>query len=109
MPIYEYQCEKCEGTFEAIQKFSDAPLTACRLCEDGPVKKLLSAPAFRLKGSGWYETDFKKDKQKNVVKSEGDGGSSKSASTSETKSSGASGSGASSAKPASGGKSSDAA
>lgn len=109
MPIYEYQCEKCEGTFEAIQKFSDAPLTACRLCEDGTVRKLVSAPAFRLKGSGWYETDFKKDKQKNVVKSEGDGGSSKSASSSESKSSGDSGSTKGASKPASSGKSSDAA
>jgi putative regulatory protein, FmdB family len=108
MPIYEYQCEKCEGTFEAIQKFSDAPLTDCRLCEDGTVKKLLSAPAFRLKGSGWYETDFKKDKQKNIVKSEGDGAGSKSESKSEKKSSGDSTSTASSTG-SSAGKSSDAA
>ena len=93
MPIYEYQCEKCEGTFEAIQKFSDDPLTECRLCDDGKVKKLLSAPAFRLKGSGWYETDFKKDKdkQKNLVKSDGDGGG-KSASSPDGGSSSSSGS-----------------
>ena len=64
MPIYEYQCEKCEGTFEAIQKFSDDPLTACRLCDDGKVKKLLSAPAFRLKGSGWYADGYGNQKDK---------------------------------------------
>lgn len=101
MPIYEYQCEKCEGVFEAIQKFSDDPLTDCRLCEDGKVKKLLSAPAFRLKGSGWYETDFKKDKQKNLAKKEGDSGGSNS-SSSESKSSSDS---SSSASKSSGGES----
>ena len=73
MPIYEYQCDACSGTFEAIQKFSDDPLTECRLCGAASVRKLVSAPAFRLKGSGWYETDFKKDKQKNLAKSEGGG------------------------------------
>ncbi len=62
MPIYEYQCDSCGATFEAIQKFSDAPLTECRACGAEGVRKLLSAPAFRLKGGGWYETDFKKDK-----------------------------------------------
>jgi putative FmdB family regulatory protein len=91
MPIYEYQCEKCEGTFEAIQKFSDDPLTECRLCGDGAVRKLLSAPAFRLKGSGWYETDFKKDRQKNLVKSDGDKGSSSSDAGSSGKSDGGGG------------------
>ncbi|MEE4299543.1 MAG: zinc ribbon domain-containing protein [Pseudomonadales bacterium] len=106
MPIYEYQCDNCGGTFEAIQKFSDAPLTECRLCGHASVKKLLSAPAFRLKGSGWYETDFKKDKQKNVVKTDGDGGAAKSDAKSEKKSSGDNSSPSSSS---SGGKSSDAA
>ena len=73
MPIYEYQCDACSGTFEAIQKFSDDPLSECRLCGAASVRKLVSAPAFRLKGSGWYETDFKKDKQKNLAKGEGSG------------------------------------
>ena len=73
MPIYEYQCDACSGTFEAIQKFSDDPLSECRLCGAASVRKLVSAPAFRLKGSGWYETDFKKDKQKNLAKGEGGG------------------------------------
>ena len=113
MPIYEYQCEKCEGTFEAIQKFSDDPLTECRLCEDGKVRKLVSAPAFRLKGSGWYETDFKKDKdrQKNLVKSDGDGGKSASEGTSSSKgdASGASKSDSSGSGSAKSSKSSDAA
>ena len=92
MPIYEYQCDNCGGVFEAIQKFSDDPLTECRLCGHEGVRKLLSAPAFRLKGSGWYETDFKKDKQKNLAKKEGDGGGgdSKSASKSSSDSSSAS-------------------
>ena len=109
MPIYEYQCEKCEGIFEAIQKFSDAPLTDCRLCADGTVKKLLSAPAFRLKGSGWYETDFKKDKQKNVVKSDGDSSASKSTGASESKSEAKSSKDSSSTAGSSSSKSSDAA
>jgi putative FmdB family regulatory protein len=67
MPIYEYQCEACKHTLEAIQKFSDAPLTECPACHKAELKKLLSAPAFRLNGSGWYETDFKTGKKKNLV------------------------------------------
>jgi len=101
MPIYEYQCDNCGGVFEAIQKFSDDPLTECRLCGHNGVRKLLSAPAFRLKGSGWYETDFKKDKQKNLAKKEGDSGGS-SSSSSESKSSSDS---SSSASKSSGGES----
>jgi putative FmdB family regulatory protein len=76
MPIYEYQCDSCGKTFEAIQKFSDDPLTGCRECGAEGVRKLLSAPAFRLKGGGWYETDFKKDGRRNVAKSDSDGGGS---------------------------------
>lgn len=106
MPIYEYQCDACGGTFEAIQKFSDAPLGECRLCGAEAVKKLLSAPAFRLKGSGWYETDFKKNGQKNVAKADGDGAGSGTGSKSEAKSSGDAGS---SSSGTSAGKSSDAA
>lgn len=106
MPIYEYQCESCGTTFEAIQKFSDAPLTECRACGAEGVRKLLSAPMFRLKGSGWYETDFKKDKQRNVVKSESDGGSSSSEKSGGDKSGGSdSGSGSSSSGAASSGSS----
>ena len=76
MPIYEYQCGSCSETFEAIQKFSDAPLDTCRRCgASGKVRKLLSAPAFRLKGSGWYETDFKKGDKRNVARGDSDSGS----------------------------------
>ena len=59
MPIYEYQCAACGHALETIQKFSDAPLTDCPACHKAELKKLLSAPAFRLNGAGWYETDFK--------------------------------------------------
>lgn len=67
MPIYEYQCESCEHELEAIQKFSDAPLTECPACHSDQLKKKVSAAAFRLSGSGWYETDFKSGEKKNLV------------------------------------------
>jgi len=72
MPIYEYACKNCEHTLEELQKISDDPLLQCPACGEPQLKRLLSAPRFRLKGSGWYETDFKKDKQRNLVKGEGD-------------------------------------
>jgi putative FmdB family regulatory protein len=56
LPLYEYQCDDC-GRFEVIQKFSDAPLSACPKCGNG-VQKLLSAPAIQFKGTGWYVTDY---------------------------------------------------
>lgn len=59
MPIYEYKCEGCGETFEVIQKFADDPLTMHEKC-GGPVHRLLSAPAFQFKGSGWYATDYAK-------------------------------------------------
>ncbi len=64
MPIYEYQCQKCEHVLEALQKISEEPLRFCPECGAEELKRLISAPRFRLKGSGWYETDFKKDKDK---------------------------------------------
>jgi putative FmdB family regulatory protein len=67
MPIYEYQCEACGHTLETLQKISDAPLTRCPACGAEALKKLVSASAFRLKGGGWYETDFKTGKKKNVA------------------------------------------
>lgn len=70
MPIYEYQCENCGEVKEVIQKFSDDPLTDCTDCGEPQLKKLLSAPAFRLKGGGWYETDFKGGKKKNLSSSD---------------------------------------
>jgi putative FmdB family regulatory protein len=66
MPIYEYRCEACGHEYEALQKISDAPLTECPECGKPELKKVLSAAGFRLKGGGWYETDFKKGKQKNL-------------------------------------------
>ena len=59
MPLYEYQCDACGHRFEAIRKFSDSPLETCPKC-GGAVRKLQSAPAFHLKGSGWYVTDYAK-------------------------------------------------
>ena len=68
MPIYEYRCEHCGHELEKMQKISDAPLTDCPECGQPALKKLISAAGFRLKGGGWYETDFKKsgDKKKNL-------------------------------------------
>jgi len=61
MPFYEYECEACKYYAEVMQKISDAPLTRCPSCGKRALKKLVSVPVFRLKGSGWYETDFKSD------------------------------------------------
>jgi len=72
MPIYEYACKNCSHTLDALQKMSDEPLLDCPECGKPELKRLLSAPRFRLKGGGWYETDFKKDNQRNVHKSESD-------------------------------------
>ena len=62
MPFYEYKCAGCGHELEAMQKFSDAPLRKCPQCGKSRLTKLISAPVFRLKGGGWYETDFKGDK-----------------------------------------------
>jgi len=59
MPIYEYECKSCGHILDALQKISEDPLTYCPECGEPQLKKLLSAPRFRLKGAGWYETDFK--------------------------------------------------
>ncbi len=64
MPFYEYQCGACGKTHEAMQKVSDPPLRKCPACGKSRLRKLMSAPIFRLKGSGWYETDFKSDQEK---------------------------------------------
>ena len=66
MPIYEYSCDVCGHELEAIQKMADAPLVDCPACEQPDLKRLISASAFRLKGGGWYETDFKKGDKKNL-------------------------------------------
>ena len=67
MPIYEYKCQKCGHCFEVLQRISEEPLSTCPECKKNTLKKLVSAPNFRLKGEGWYETDFKKDNQKNLA------------------------------------------
>ena len=70
MPIYEYACRSCGHEFETLQKISDAPLVDCPSCGQAELRKKVSAARFRLKGGGWYETDFKSGDKKNVV---GDG------------------------------------
>jgi putative FmdB family regulatory protein len=69
MPIYEYICEHCAAKKEVFQGMKDAPLSQCDQCGKQTLKRLISAGAFRLKGGGWYETDFKKggDKKKNLA------------------------------------------
>ena len=67
MPVYEYICTECEHAHEALQKLSDAPLIDCPACGKSALKKMISAAGFRLSGSGWYETDFKSDRQRNLV------------------------------------------
>ncbi|MGD8977416.1 MAG: zinc ribbon domain-containing protein [Gammaproteobacteria bacterium] len=67
MPIYEYECQACGHVLDALQKISDEPLKHCPTCGEGALKKLLSAPRFRLKGSGWYETDFKDKNRRNIA------------------------------------------
>jgi putative FmdB family regulatory protein len=69
MPIYEYRCGSCSHELEALQKISDSPLRKCPECGKLTLRRLISAPVFRLKGGGWYETDFKGDgdKKRNLV------------------------------------------
>ena len=84
MPIYEYQCQACHKELEALQKISDEPLLACPDCGEPSLKKKISAAAFRLKGGGWYETDFKTGNKKNLAggsDSAGPGSGEKSASS----------------------------
>ena len=70
MPIYEYQCQVCEIVTDFLQKMSDEPMVTCPECNADTLKKLISAPRFRLAGSGWYETDFKEGDKKNLATSE---------------------------------------
>ncbi|MBM4216977.1 MAG: zinc ribbon domain-containing protein [Gammaproteobacteria bacterium] len=69
MPFYEYECRACETQTEVLQKISDKPLRKCEVCGKNSLVKLVSAPIFRLKGGGWYETDFKseQDRKRNLV------------------------------------------
>ena len=68
VPRYEYQCQSCGDEHEAIQKMSAEPLTDCPACDKPELKKKISAAGFRLKGNGWYETDFKGGSKKNDSK-----------------------------------------
>ena len=69
MPFYEYQCAACGAHHEVLRKISDPPLRKCPACGRSRLRRLVSAPVFRLKGGGWYETDFKgdKDNQRNIA------------------------------------------
>ena len=90
MPIYEYRCQACGHELEKLQKLSDAPLVDCPACEQPSLSKLVSAAGFRLKGGGWYETDFKKDGKRNLAGESGeskkDGGADKPAAESKSES-----------------------
>jgi putative FmdB family regulatory protein len=74
MPIYEYQCASCGTVFDSLQKMSDPDPDECPKCDKPQISRRVTAPSFRLAGSGWYETDFKKDgdKKRNLS---GDGSS----------------------------------
>ncbi len=67
MPIYGYECTSCEHTFDALQKMSAPRLVDCPDCGESSLRKQLSAPKFRLKGKGWYETDFKTGDKRNLA------------------------------------------
>ncbi len=89
MPIYEYRCGSCSHELDALQKISDSPLRKCPECGKLTLRRLISAPSFRLKGGGWYETDFKgdKDKKRNLVEtssSESSGESSESSKSADS-------------------------
>jgi len=96
MPIYEYQCRACGHKFEKLQKISDDPLTDCPSCEKTELKKLISAAAFRLKGGGWYETDFKSGDKKNLAKDDASKSAGSSSKSSDSKGAGDSGASSSS-------------
>ncbi|MDX1625779.1 MAG: zinc ribbon domain-containing protein [Wenzhouxiangellaceae bacterium] len=109
MPIYEYHCRSCDQRVEKLQKMSDPPLKTCPECGEDALSKLVSAAGFRLKGGGWYETDFKKDRRRNLAGDTGGqsgdksgGGSEGASSKSSDGASGSSSSGAKAGKPVSG-------
>ena len=88
MPIYEYQCQSCGEELERLQKISDEPLVDCPKCNQPALKKKVSAAAFRLKGGGWYETDFKTGNKKNLAGgSDSDGSSNSDSKSGDSKSS----------------------
>ena len=83
MPIYEYECQSCGAQLEAMQKMSEDPLKDCPKCNKPELKKLISAAGFRLKGGGWYETDFKSGTKKNLSNSDSASSSGSSSSSSD--------------------------
>lgn len=85
MPLYEYQCSKCGKVFEKMQKFSDTPLTQCECPDQGPVERMISAPQFQFKGSGWYITDYAKGSGGGNGKSDSKSDSGKTETKTETK------------------------
>ncbi len=81
MPLYEYRCDACEHEFEALQKMSDDALVSCPVCDESALRKLVSAVGFRLKGDGWYETDFKSGQKRNIADAKPDSSGKKSSAT----------------------------
>ncbi len=96
MPIYEYKCQSCENELEKLQRISDPPLMDCPACDEPALKRLISAAGFRLKGAGWYETDFKQGSKRNLH----DSGDSKSSDSGDSKSNGSKVAGSDSKTPA---------
>ncbi len=86
MPIYEYRCDACGHQAEFIQKISDPPHTLCPVCGKEELKRLISAAGFRLKGGGWYETDFKTGGKKNLHGDSAQGGGSSGGSSNDSSS-----------------------
>jgi len=82
MPIYEYQCQGCNHELEKLQKISDEPLSVCPECGEPQLRRKISAAGFRLKGGGWYETDFKSGSKKNLAGDTGSSGGDSKASSS---------------------------
>lgn len=99
MPIYEYACRDCGFELEALQKISEPPLTDCPDCHKTALVKKVSAAAFRLSGSGWYETDFKKDGKRNLAGDNKEASKSTDSKSDSKSGSGSSGSDAAKSKP----------
>ncbi|NIP16590.1 MAG: zinc ribbon domain-containing protein [Pseudomonadales bacterium] len=91
MPIYEYRCSKCGHELETIQKISEAPLETCPECAQDALIKKVSAAGFRLKGGGWYETDFKSGNKRNITEDKKDGADKSSSNETSESSSGSGG------------------
>jgi putative FmdB family regulatory protein len=98
VPIYEYRCESCSHKLEKLQRMSEGDLVDCPECKQPALKRLVSASAFRLTGSGWYETDFKKDNKRNLADSSSQDTSNKKSSDSAGKANGESSSASNTSK-----------